>query len=198
MLRDYYIYDYYPKGIMDSFSEEYNESVEHQRLKNSLFKAKKHFDLKAIITEFNRIVELNQNSNCKFIDSTNFDFNDRSFNFQFRFENKKRIVKTICCNISVLMPFYCIYFIERRYDKVEIGYKVEEEFFNYNFNLFPKQFKKLKNDINSVLRRNGFFYINSEDLDTVVPEITFDSLEYNKMTLFNCLFLNEPYIIPKL
>ena len=131
-----------------------------------------------------------------FNDVTNFNFNDRSFNFQFRHENEFKKVLTICCNISVIAPVGCIYFIERDFSDVQIGKKVADNFFEHDLDVFPEEYMPLKNKIGDILREQEIGIIDNVRLASIIPEITFGNCAYNQMTLFNCLFLDEPYIMP--
>ena len=75
----------------------------------------------------------------------------------------------------------------------EFGQKVNNDFFKYDFNLIPSKYKDLVINISKLLTKANFERIRNEDLDVVIPNITFEQIKFNKMTIFNCLFLNEPY-----
>ncbi|MEW2920597.1 hypothetical protein AB1A65_03950 [Muricauda sp. ANG21] len=195
MILDDYIYNYYPKGIEDVFSDEYTNSIEYKSLKKAIQNAEKSEtinEIKEILKSYASLDSLKM----KFLDSTNFSFNDRAFNFQYRQELPNKIIKTVCCNISVLLPIYCIYYIERDFSKVVLGDKVDTAFYKYDFNTFPSSFKGLKIKISETLNNIGLKRIENKILEKRVPGIGFNNIGYNNMTRFNCLFLDEPYVSP--
>ncbi|MCC1485199.1 hypothetical protein [Winogradskyella immobilis] len=199
MFLDNYLYYFYPRGIIDAYSEAYRESREYRYLKNKIKFASESWDIMPLFHELSDLITNLKIQNCYLVDVTNFSFNDRCFNFQYRFEDSNSmIIKSICCNLSILFPTYCIYYIERDYSNIEIGVKTDEKFFNNHFSFFPAEYNYLRKEIDLILKSKGLFKIINEDLDKIIPKIAFDIIKFDKMSMFNCLFLNEPYITPKL
>ena len=196
MFLNNYIYYFYPKGIRDGFSEQYLNSEQYKRLIDAIGYAKTLWQADKLKEDLKSISIEQHEGNSNFLDVTNFSFNDRAFNFQYRFENANKIVRTVCCNISVLMPAACVYFVERDFSDIQMGKKANETIFDYDLEHFPSIFDHLRQKIIDVLRLRGLIVLDNQELNMVVPEIAFEHIHYNKMTLFNCLFLNEPYIAP--
>lgn len=191
-----YLYSFYPKGIKDSFSEEYLNSKPYRNLTDRIEYAKNHIEVNQISSELTSLIDSIKYDEMNLNNLTNFNFLDRCFNFQFKDKVIDNVVRAVYCNISVLMPFYTIYFLERDYANFKMGEKMTSDFFTYDLEVFPSEYEDLRNAISNVLNSKNLFQLDNEYLSDLVPEIGFEEVSYGTMSIFNCLFLNEPYMIP--
>ena len=198
MIKAYlnHIYNYYPKGITYPFEQEYLETKEYLRLQDAVEQAR-HWDMNSILGALLSIEYYNHDIPVKILNYTNFNFLDRCFVIQYRFIIGKKI-KAITLNISVLLPVFCVYYLERNMEGVVIGKPISnpEEFYAYDFNHIPDIYSDLVKLISDHLIGLGYARIQNELLDHIIPDISFETIGLNKMTLFNALFMNEPYCAP--
>jgi hypothetical protein len=190
----HYAYHFYPKGIENPFEEEYLSSEEYLTLIFAIDKAR-HWDMKKIIDALTGIeIDLKAGSH-KVLNLTNFNFGDRCFHVQYSFRAQNKL-RAISANISVLAPVFCVYFVEQNnLDTEFVGRRIAspEEFQPYEFVKMPGELKPLKERLVKLLSGFGYHFIPNEDLGKVIPDISFETIGLNNMTVFNAFFMNEPY-----
>ena len=178
-------YHFYPKGKDFHVNEEaYKASEEHKNFLRTIASNKNMFDQNSI---FGRI---NFNEEILIRDYSQTKLGDRCLNIQAIRKHDDFFV-SLCFNISLLIPFYCTYFLKTHIDGNSIGWKGP-----------PKIFEPEKQDcLNTILKigeiqlqsqltYNRFpFSISSE----IIPDLSYYDIRHNNLTYFNAFFLNTYY-----
>jgi hypothetical protein len=190
----YYIYSFYPKGIENPFDDEYLSSEEYLTLKYVMDKARQ-WDMTPVLKPLMELEDGVLTPSPAILDLTNFNLGDRCFHVQYKYRIENRI-EAISVNISILAPVFCVYHILRdQIDQVTIGKKIAnpEAFFKHDFNDLPARHVPLINAVSSKLGKCGYTQIPNERLPDIIPDIAFETIGLGQMTLYNALFMNEPY-----
>lgn len=196
MLTDY-IYNYYPPGIENPFEEEYLSSEEYLTLLYCIDKAR-NWDMSNVFTSLENIVSECPGKERRVLNLTDFDFHDRSFHIQYRFQNEG-VLQAISVNISVLLPVFCVYYLHTKNHNMplkrsRIKYTSESEL--YDFTKFPEEYQFFKKIIIETLSELGYLFIPNSKLGSKVPDIAYETIPIDKMTVFSALFMNAPYGVP--
>lgn len=184
------VYSIYPTDI-DYLGKQldYVNSKEYEKLRNLLgTNEKRTFEQESA----NLLKKMEASyGTSSIIDNTVFSWLDRCLNWQVSLTPKKRHSKNyvLCLNLSIVSEYYIIYILETNYDKMEGRLKclpkrnkeVEE-------NLFSNEISSLSSLVENSTSKTR---LSDDFLEFIIPDISFQDIEFGKFTLFNALFLNE-------
>ncbi|WP_340067319.1 hypothetical protein [Ascidiimonas aurantiaca] len=193
-----YIYNYYPPGIENPFEDEYLSSEEYLTLRYCIDKAR-NWDMSNVFTSLQQILNECPGKKQKMLNLTDFDFYDRSFHIQYRFQSEG-VLQAISVNISILLPVFCVYYLHTKNHNIplkrsRIKYTSESE--PYDFTKFPEEYRFFKKIIMKTLSGLGYLFIPNSKLGSKVPYIAYETIPIDKMTVFSALFMNAPYGVPR-
>lgn len=181
-------YLYYPIGISNiSNFEDYNNSVEFNRLlkittdfpQSNIFK-KQYLELVSELKEHEELKNINDNSL--------FHWQDRSISLEVDYVVGEKLNK-LCINISLLIPFYCIYVLENEIELNPYKWKTLPE---RNKELEANQYKEIIYLVSEIIEKNIKFCRFPEEIaNSIIPDIGFKDVQIGEFTYFNAFFLDE-------
>lgn len=178
-------YDFYPKGI-DFYldQEDYKNSKEHIHLLQKISSEKDKIDIKSFFEN----VKLEEGLLIR--DYSMIELGDRCLNFQVVKKNEKFFI-SLCFNISLLIPFYCTYFLTTFLDKEGIGWKDSPKIFNPKHNdSLNTILKTAGNKLESPFNYKKFPFLISSN---IIPDLSYYDIRHNNHTYFNAFFLDSYY-----
>lgn len=180
-------YNYYPKGVSSFDNKEYEGTLENglliDRLNNSTF------FVESELIAFKAKIE--SEFTLKLEDVTVKSWHDRCFNLQALVEERNNNKKILCINLSKLIPSYFCYILEVEFDN-EIGrlkYLPRREK-NYEKKI-DNEISKINLILESSFNESGLFKFPENMLNEVIPDISFQDIDFGKFTMFNAFFLNN-------
>lgn len=189
-----YAYHFYPKGIENPFEDEYLSSEEYLTLMYAIDKAR-DWDFDPLREALMETETEMAHEYQKVADLTNFNFSDRCFHIQYSYHTEDAI-KALSVNISVLAPVFCVYYVEQLNLTTEfVGRRIThpQEFHPHDFLKMPDEFKPLKKRLVKLLSDKGYQHIPNKSLNEIIPEISYETIGIDHMTVFNAFFMNEPF-----
>ncbi len=189
-----YAYNFYPRGISNPFEQEYLSSEEYLTLLFAIDKAR-DWRMDKVITSLMTVKTGIKNTNQTTLNLTNFNFGDRCFHVQYSFYTEHAL-QAISVNISILAPIFCVYYVgQDDLDNEFVGRRITnpEEFQPYDFEYMPKKYHALKEKLVQLVKDFGYHFVANDALGNIIPDISYETIGINNMTVFNAFFLNKPY-----
>jgi|GEM_PF-6561396 len=182
-------YQYFPRGVNEiSHLQDYITSPEFISLSNKCNDAKISYENGDFKPFYDEIKLLDTSKN--FYDSTFFHLNDRAHNLQFA-ELRGTKYYSICLYISIIIPCFTLYVLETDISHALVepvnflrpGYKPLRN------KEMEKYYRPLTDQMIAVCRK--YFDITEfpeQLIDTVVPDINYQTIPFGKFTFFNAFF----------
>ena len=189
-------YKYFPKGI-DNLAEHdrFINSPEIKNLSNHCMsfsdrEQKGNFD-----NFYERIESLDLSKN--FHNATLFHWNDRAFNLQLA-ELKGDKHYSVCLNVSTVVPYYLTYVLETTLIDTKND---PDSLFDFKITT-PFRNIEMENHYDDLLQKmasvaEAFFDVkpfSQELIETIIPDLTFETIRPGKFTFFNAFFLDDYHI----
>ncbi len=187
-------YKYFPQGI-DAIVDRnsYTNSVEFKQLSDSCsYEFEKTED-----GAYNSFFDAIQNIDTSkyFFNATHFHLNDRAHNLQLS-ELKDSKLYSICLNVSIIVPHYITYVLE-----TDVSYPED----NFGLPQISKTVRSLEPEEKyraimdaMAAQTENFFDVTpfpEEKLQTIVPDISHETIRPGEFTFFNAFFLDDYYIM---
>lgn len=178
-------YNFYPKGIDIYINEEaYKNSKEHLNLTKKISMNKNKLNTKNLFKDHVLI-----NKDILVRDYTFTEIGDRCFNFQIISKNNNFFL-SLCFNISLLIPFYCSYFLITHLDEKGIGWKSSPKIFSPKNEDFLTSVLKIGE---KKLLSLGYKKFPKSVSSEIIPDLSYYDIRYGNLTFFNAFFLNDYY-----
>ncbi len=177
------IYEFYPKGLSID-SSKYVKSIEYNRLRNRIIE----FGSKERTELFNSLVLLfkfNPKIKLIFKDFTLVDWLDRALNVQSVNETSPGIYHSLCINISIIAPYFCIYVLETEIDPNSKNWKSLPK--KVESNIYLSEIKEIKKELIDYFKLKEF---PSELLKKKI-DVEFLDISKGEFNFFNGFFLNR-------
>jgi hypothetical protein len=187
-------YKYFPQGI-DAIvdRDSYTNSTKFMHLSNSCrYELEKTED-----GAYNSFFDAIRNIDISkyFFNATRFNFFDRAHNLQLS-ELKDNKLYSICLNVSIIVPHYIIYVLE-----TDVSYPED----NFGLPKISKTVRSLEAEekyrtiIDAMAAQIESFFnvtpLSKEKLQTIIPDITFETIRPGQFTFYNAFFLDDYYIM---
>lgn len=181
-------YQYFPRGIDSRLKPlEYNDTKELKHLCSTFnreFAKQQNGEFDAFYDELQAL------DNSMHLHKYGLYFqNDRAHDLQLA-DLKGNILYSICLNISIVAPYYCVYVLETN---IERFLKKPVDFFSpvpiNTFRNKEKEYTLLLNKIRELTEQTfGITEFPEEFINEVIPNINYDLIHMGEFTMFNAFF----------
>lgn len=186
-------YQYFPKGIDSRLNPtDYNSSFEFQRLCQK-FESELQKQQNGDFDEFYDDLQALDTS-MHLHKYGLYAPNERAHNLQFA-DLKGNVLYSICLNISIIAPYYCVYILEtnvERFLKKPVDFFSAEPINTFRNKEKEKEYMPLLNKIRKLTEKTFEITEFPEELVTeVIPDISLKRNSFGKFTMFNAFFLDK-------